>query len=101
MAVLMLSNPDAVNRLVNYNMWQAFLVSASIKIAYVKLTAFNIMHSILRNSLSPPQITAFMLNTQITDYAEQTEFKIIHPNKLICFGFYLPLKRMPELRIFK
>jgi len=95
LAVLMLTNPDAVSKLTSYNMWQAFLVSASIKISYIKLTAFSIQHTILRHKLKTPIISAFMVKQQLIDCQELNEFKVVKPSKLICFGFYLPLQRIP------
>ena len=96
----MISNPEAVEKLNCYNMWQSFLISSSIKLGLVKITAFTIMHQILRPSLSQPKISIFMLNTPNIDFTCNL-FQVHNPSPLLSFGFYFPIKRMPELRIFK
>ena len=96
----MVSNPEAVQKLQGYNMWQSFLVSCSIKVGLIKLTAFNIMHSILRHKLQRPQVSSFMLNTPAIEF-NCHEFQVQKPSKLISFGFFLPLKGMPHIRVFK
>lgn len=57
LAVHLLSNPDAVKKLTNFNMWQSFMVSSTIKIGLHRLNAFTILHSILRYALKQPKIS--------------------------------------------
>ena len=44
LSILMISNPEAVQKLISYNMWQSFLTSATIKIGLQKISAYTIMH---------------------------------------------------------
>ncbi|CDW84178.1 UNKNOWN [Stylonychia lemnae] len=99
LAVIHLCNPEAVSQLKNFNMWQSFMVSSTIKLGMHRLNAYTILHSILRYALLPPKISQFMLNTQAIEFT-YAKFQVKSPNKLLCFGIYLPIKKMPQLRIF-
>jgi hypothetical protein len=57
----MLANPEAVGRLSNYNMVQAFLLATTVKINEHKISAYSILHSILRHRLQKPAVTEFYL----------------------------------------
>lgn len=51
LAVLMISEPEAVALLTNFNMWQSFLQSIQVVIGGVKMNAYTIQYSILRINL--------------------------------------------------
>lgn len=80
-------------------MWQSFLVSSSIKIGLHKLNAYTIMNKILRYKLPLPKISAFMINPPDLE-SECQKYQVHEPHKLLSFGLYLPLSKMPKLRVY-
>jgi len=64
----MISNPEAVEALQNYNMWQAFLTHATMRLGEHKISAYTIMHSILRYALDHPKFGKFVLETPSIEF---------------------------------
>jgi predicted house-cleaning noncanonical NTP pyrophosphatase (MazG superfamily) len=134
LAIQLLSNPESVQQLLNYNMWQSFLTSCQITLNYQRLNAYTIFNSILRGSFAQPHISHFMLSTaslELEAAASSTQTStgvtptlrsqssnpssgqpeksrssgvskyVVHsPSQFLSFGFYLPLKKMPQLKVF-
>ena len=114
----MISNPEAIEKLNSFNMWQSFLNNTYINMNGSKLKAFCIMHTILRGNASPPMDqTEFPIISSIhqdnkgvstkstvasgASYSSDIKDLIIQsPHPLISFGFYLPLKGNPCLTKF-
>jgi hypothetical protein len=47
----MFSNPEAIENLKSYNMWQSFLDNTSIYLHGAKVELFYLIHSVLRCNL--------------------------------------------------
>jgi hypothetical protein len=66
LTILLLSNPDAVEHLTNYNMWQSFLNNNCwVQIhGNNRINAYTIMHSVIRGGgmLVPAGISQFLLD---------------------------------------
>lgn len=76
LAVQFLSNPESIHQLVNFNMWQSFLISSKIVISYHSLNAYTIFNCILRAQFPLPHISDFMLQSPMID--PESQFSI-HP----------------------
>lgn len=110
LALLLISNPEAIEKLTSFNMWQAFLDNTTITLNGCKLKAITIMQVILK--ATPKKQTAFPITSMIAIpkmASTSTKFKangervsgvildsleemcVVEPNPLIAFGLFLPL----------
>jgi len=100
LALQMVSNIETVTKLNCFNMWQAFLTQCYVRISMHKINAFTILRGFLRNSLPAPSVSVFVLPC-ISVEPSCAHYQVLHPHPLIDFGVYLPLKKMPRLRVFR
>ena len=71
LAVLMVSNPEAIEKLTNYNMWQSFLDNTTITLNGSKMEAYFLIHSILRCNMHPPSdMTHFPLRSKMPQHGK-------------------------------
>eukprot|EP00347_Sterkiella_histriomuscorum_P015495 403356815 len=99
LALNMMSNPEAIEKIQNHNMWQAFLLNCKVVLCNHKINAFEIKHSVLRHEQQQPSISCFLLQTPQIEFFCQ-KFQIKDPNPLIAFGFFIPVKRLARLKVF-
>jgi hypothetical protein len=82
--------------------WVDYSKSIKIKVADYFFTPYEIQHSLLRASMTPPDDPYFVMeypSNMLTD--PKASFKCSKAEPLINFGFYYPYKSSPPLKIFR
>ena len=74
--------PEGMEILDNFNMWQQFLISCSIVIDGIKIDAYLIMMSFLREA-DEISISKFNIRISESNFDYINNFKVGKPNKLI------------------
>lgn len=61
------------------------------------------MHSIVRYKLDYPNITMLTSNFRSAEITNPYLKNLVveNPNKFVAYGFFLPIRKMPMLRVFK
>lgn len=103
LAEIKLTTPSILSKFKSFAIWQSFMRNNCIEISGEKLSQEQIFHSIVRHKLDYPAIT---LLTSVFRQHEITnpfikDLVVEKPNKFVAYGFFLPVRKMPMLRVFK
>ena len=106
LAEIKLTSPSVIRQLKLFPIWQAFMKHNEIEITGVKLTQQQIYHKVIRHNLALPGITLLTQGILSDSSLEITNQNIVElfvekPNKFISYGFFLPIKKMPMLQVYK
>ena len=74
-----------------------------IRISGENLSQEQIWNSIIRHKLNTPNftmLTSTFMKHEITNPSIR-KLVVVKPNKFVGYGFFLPVKKMPMLRVFR
>lgn len=103
LAEIRLTTPSILKQFKSFAIWQSFMRINCIEISGEKLSQEQILHSILRYKLAYPSITMLTSVFRSVEITNQylRDLMVQNPNRFVAYGFFLPVRNMPMLRVFK